>query len=124
MTIRDVAHHLDVGWDLVKDIQRRELSRRYAKPKLKHLRGLAIDEIAVARGHRYLTVVMDLHSGAVVRHGTAAVPAVSFSRSSASPEVPHPRGPDQCVPHFPRRSIAPSAREESWMTLPVRVSGP
>ncbi len=66
MTIRDVAHHLDVGWDLVKDIQKRDLSRRYAKPKLKHLRAIAIDEIAVARGHRYLTVVMDLDSGAVV----------------------------------------------------------
>src|SRR4051812_14361850 len=66
MTIRDVAHHLDVGWDMVKEIQKRGLSRRYAKPKLKHLRALAIDEIAVARGHRYLTVVMDLESGAVV----------------------------------------------------------
>ena len=66
MTIKDVAHHLDVGWDMVKDIQKRDLSRRYAKPKLKHLRALAIDEIAVARGHRYLTVVMDLDSGAVV----------------------------------------------------------
>jgi transposase len=65
MTIRDVAHHLDVGWDLIKDIQKRDLSRRYAKPKLKHLRAIAIDEIAVARGHRYLTVVMDLESGAV-----------------------------------------------------------
>ena len=66
MTILDVAHHLDVGWDLVKDIQKRDLSRRYAKPKLKHLRAIAIDEIAVAKGHRYLTVVMDLESGAVV----------------------------------------------------------
>src|SRR4051794_4362478 len=66
MTIKDVAHHLDVGWDTVKDIQKRDLSRRYAKPKLKHLRALAIDEIAVAPGHRYLTVVMDLDSGAVV----------------------------------------------------------
>ena len=66
MTIRDVAHHLDVGWDTVKDIQKRDLSRRYAKPKLKHLRAIAIDEIAVAKGHRYLTVVMDLESGAVV----------------------------------------------------------
>jgi transposase len=66
MTILDVAHHLDVGWDLIKDIQKRDLSRRYAQPKLKHLRYLAIDEIAVAKGHRYLTVVMDLESGAVV----------------------------------------------------------
>jgi transposase len=66
MTIRDVAVHLGVGWDLVKDIQKRDLSRRYAKPKLKHLRRIAIDEIAVAKGHRYMTVVLDLDSGAVV----------------------------------------------------------
>ena len=66
MTIRDVARHLGVGWDVIKDIQKRDLSRRYAKPKLKHLRHLAIDEIAVAKRHRYLTVVMDLDSGAVV----------------------------------------------------------
>jgi transposase len=66
MTIRDVAVHLGVGWDLVKDLQKRDLSRRFAKPKLKHLRPIAIDEIAVAKGHRYMTVVMDLGSGAVV----------------------------------------------------------
>jgi transposase len=66
MTIRDVAIHLDVSWDLIKDIQKRDLSRRFARPKLKHLRRIAIDEIAVAKGHRYLTVVMDLESGAVV----------------------------------------------------------
>ena len=66
MTIRDVARHLNVGWDLIKEIQKRDLSRRYAKPKLKHLRCIAIDEIAVAKGHRYLTVVMNLESGAVV----------------------------------------------------------
>jgi transposase len=66
MTIRDVALHLNVGWDLIKDIQKRDLSRRYAKPKLKHLRHIAIDEIAIAKGHRYFTVVMDLESGAVV----------------------------------------------------------
>jgi transposase len=66
MTIRDVAMHLGVGWDVIKDIQRRDLSHRFAKPKLKHLRHIAIDEIAVAKGHHYLTVVMDLESGAVV----------------------------------------------------------
>ena len=66
MTIRDVAAHLDVGWDLIKDIQKRDLSGRFAKPKLKHLRHLAIDEIAAAKGHRYLTIVLDLDSGAVV----------------------------------------------------------
>ena len=29
MTIRDVAKHLGVGWDMIKDIQKRDLSRRY-----------------------------------------------------------------------------------------------
>jgi transposase len=66
MTIRDVAGHLGVGWDLIKEIQKRDLSRRFARPKLKHLKRIAIDEIAVAKGHRDLTVVMDLESGAVV----------------------------------------------------------
>src|SRR6516165_4207372 len=47
MTIRDVAAHLDVGWDLIKDIRKRDLARRHAKPKLEHLRRTAIDEIAV-----------------------------------------------------------------------------
>jgi transposase len=66
MTIRDVSRHLGVSWDVVKDIQKRDLSRRYAKPKLKGLRRIAIDEIAIGKGHRYLTVVLDLESGAVV----------------------------------------------------------
>jgi transposase len=66
MTIRDVARHLNVGWDLIKEMQKGDLLKRYAKPKLKHLRYIAIDEIAVRKGHRYLTVVMDLESGAVV----------------------------------------------------------
>jgi len=65
-TIQDVAKHLNVSWDLVKDIQKRDLTRRFARPKLKHLRQIAIDEISIGKGHRYLTVVLDLRSGAVV----------------------------------------------------------
>jgi transposase len=65
MTIRDVASHLGVGWDVIKDIQKRDLTRRFAKPRLKDIAVMAIDELAVATGHRYLTLVMDLDSGAV-----------------------------------------------------------
>jgi transposase len=65
-TIQDVAEHLGVGWDTIKDIQQRHLHKHFAKPKLKHLRLLAIDEICVGKGQRYLTVVLDLESGAVV----------------------------------------------------------
>lgn len=66
MTIRDVARHLGVGWDLIKEIQKRDLTRRFAAPDPRKLRRIAIDEIAVAKGHRYMTVVLDLDSGAVV----------------------------------------------------------
>jgi len=66
MTIKDVACHLGVGWDTIKEIQKRNLQRRFKKPKLKHIKHLAIDEISIGRGHRYLTVVLDLDEGAVV----------------------------------------------------------
>lgn len=66
MTIQDVADHLQVSWDTIKDIQARSLQRRFGKPKLSKLRQIAIDEIAIGKGHHYLTVVLNLLSGAVV----------------------------------------------------------
>ena len=66
MTIQDVADHLGVGWDLIKEIQKADLQRRFKKVKLKKLRQLAIDEISIGKDQRYLTVVLDLKSGAVV----------------------------------------------------------
>jgi transposase len=66
MTIKDVAKHLQVSWDTIKDIQARSLQRRFGKPKLHKLRQIAIDEIAIGKGHHYLTVVLNLLSGAVV----------------------------------------------------------
>ena len=66
MTIKDVAQHLDVSWDVVKDIQKRNLSKRFGKPKLKKLQQIAIDEISIGKGHRYLTIVLDLRTGAAV----------------------------------------------------------
>jgi transposase len=69
MTIKDVARHLGVSWDMVKEIQKRHLRRRFARPKLKHLKQIAIDEISTGKGHQYVTLVMDLESGAVVHVG-------------------------------------------------------
>lgn len=65
-TIKDVAHIVGLGWDVVKDIQKRWLTRRFRRPRLKGVRHIAIDEIAISKGHRYLTVVMDLDSGRVL----------------------------------------------------------
>jgi transposase len=66
MTIRDVAQHLGVGWDTIKDIQKRDLQHRFKKPRLGKLKQIAIDEISIGHGHRYVTVVLNLETGAVV----------------------------------------------------------
>jgi len=66
MTILDVANHLQVSWDLVKEIQKRYLQRRFGKPSLKSARIIAIDEISIGKGHHYLTVVLNLITGAVI----------------------------------------------------------
>lgn len=66
MTIQDVVKHLNISWNTVKEIQKRYLNKHFSKPKLKHLTQIAIDEISIGKRHKYLTVVLDLISGAVV----------------------------------------------------------
>jgi transposase len=66
MTIQDVALQLGVSWDVVKGIVKSDLQRRYANPSLKDLEYLAIDEICIGKGHRYVTVVLDYATGIIV----------------------------------------------------------
>jgi transposase len=66
MTLQDVAHHLQVSWDVVKGIEKRYLQRHFSRPKLKNVRQIAIDEISIGKGHKYLTVVLDLERGAIL----------------------------------------------------------
>lgn len=66
MTIYDVAHHLNISWDTVKEIQKEYLSKHFSKPKLADLKQIAIDEISIGKKHRYLSLVLDLQTGAVV----------------------------------------------------------
>ena len=69
MTIKDVAEHLQVSWDTIKEIQATQLQRRFGKPKLHKLKQIAIDEISIGKGQRYLTIVLNLLSGAIVYVG-------------------------------------------------------
>ena len=66
MTITDVARLLDISWSTVKDIHKRCLGKKYGTPSLKNLCRLAIDEISNGKGHKYLTIVLNLDTGAVV----------------------------------------------------------
>jgi transposase len=69
MTIQDLAKHLGVSWDLVKGIQKRWLQKKFARPKLRNVRQIAIDEIHLGRKGRFATVVLDLEKGAVLYVG-------------------------------------------------------
>lgn len=66
MTMTHVARHLGISWHTVKEIQKRYLQRTFSRPSLSGLHRIAVDEISIGHGHRYLTVVLDLDSGAVV----------------------------------------------------------
>ena len=68
MTIQAVAQHLGIGWDTVKEIHKGYLRQHFSKPRLKDLVRLGIDEVYVGK-KRYLTIVLDLDSGAVVYIG-------------------------------------------------------
>lgn len=65
-TTKHAAEHLGVSWDTVRDIEARYLGKKYQKPKLKHLTRIAIDEIYLGKSVKFLTVVLDLDSGAIV----------------------------------------------------------
>ncbi len=66
MTLLAVARHLHVGWDLVKDIVKVNLGKRAKRRSWRRVRHIAIDEIAVRKGHHYMTVAMDLDTGQVL----------------------------------------------------------
>ena len=68
-TISDVARHLHVSWDTVKDVQKEYLGRHYGRPSLKHVRRIGIDEFAAAKGHVYMTIVVDMDTGQVIYVG-------------------------------------------------------
>lgn len=66
MTIQEVAQHLRLDWKTVKAIDQGFLEHQYGQTDYQGLRTLAIDEISVRKGHRYLTVVLDYLTGRVV----------------------------------------------------------
>ena len=68
-TIKDVAKFVQMSWDTVKDILKAELGCKYSQPDLRGLRYIGIDEFAVAKGHIYMTIVVDLDTERIVYVG-------------------------------------------------------
>ena len=79
-TIKHVARFLDVGWDMVKDIFKGHLALRLQRRKLSKVRYIAVDEFATRKGHQYMTIVIDLETGAVlyVHEGKDATALIPF----------------------------------------------
>ena len=69
MTVHDVAEHLELDPKTVKNIDKSFLEESFGKTDCHNIRVLAIDEIAVRKGHNYMTVVMDYSSGRVIWMG-------------------------------------------------------
>ena len=69
MTVSDVAKHVDLDWKTVKNIDKIHLEAQYAQPDLNNLEILAVDEIAIRKGHNYLTIVLDYRSGRIAYIG-------------------------------------------------------
>ncbi len=65
-TIKDVANHLKVSWDLVKEVQKGYLKKHYSSPSLEGVEHIAIDEFSVKKGHKYMTIVLDLDTGIII----------------------------------------------------------
>ena len=65
LTIQDVVETFGVSWNTVCDLDLRRLKKR-VRPKLDGLKRLAIDENYLGKTHRYITVVLDLDTRAIV----------------------------------------------------------
>jgi len=66
LTVKEVAEHLRLDWKTVKEIDKSFLEKRYDKTDYSDLTILAVDEIAIRKGHQYMTVVLDYLTGRVI----------------------------------------------------------
>ena len=66
MTTRDVARYLGVSDTMIRSIDRKYLQKNFGKPRLRNLEILAIDEIYVGSKQKFLTIVIDWQTGAIV----------------------------------------------------------
>jgi transposase len=69
MTVTEVAQHLQLDWKTVKEIDKQYLEAQYGQPHYEGLHILAVDEISLKKGHKYLTIVLDYETGRVIHVG-------------------------------------------------------
>jgi len=65
-SLKAIAKRLHLGWDTVKDIDKKYLDKELNPPDLSQVKCLAIDEIALRKGHNYATVISEAQRGRVL----------------------------------------------------------
>ena len=66
MTIADVARYLGVSTTMIRSIDKIYLQKNFGRPRLRDLEIMAIDEIYVGHKQKYLTIVLNWQTGAIV----------------------------------------------------------
>lgn len=69
MTVEDVANLLEIDRKLVKKLHKEYLQSEFGKDVYSGLRIIAVDEISLKKGHKYLTIVIDYETGRIVHVG-------------------------------------------------------
>ena len=65
-TLLAVALFLGLQWKTVKNIDKENLRKRAKQFSFKKLRYISIDEIAIKKGHKYMTIFTDISTGQVI----------------------------------------------------------
>jgi transposase len=65
-TLLCVALFLGLQWKTVKNIDKANLKKRAKQFSFKKLRYISIDEIAIKKGHKYMTIFTDIATGQII----------------------------------------------------------
>ena len=72
MSVQTLANFYDLRWHTIKELEKKQLKKKYSRIQTAHIKAIGIDEIHVGKGmqnQQYLTIVRDLQSGAVIHVG-------------------------------------------------------
>ncbi|HAO52839.1 TPA: ISL3 family transposase [Candidatus Magasanikbacteria bacterium] len=65
-TIKAVATFTSLNWNTVKNIHKKSLNEKYKKIAYKDLIYLSMDEFSIRKGHKYMTVFLDIQTGQII----------------------------------------------------------
>jgi len=65
-TILHVARLCNLQWKTLKNIDKENLKKRPKQFSFKKLRYISIDEIAIKKGHHYMTIISDISTGQII----------------------------------------------------------